>query len=451
MPQDRIYPKVLLTGIDPWRDDVGANTLPTFFSSWDPEKLALVYTKSQLPDTNKCHNIFRISESEIFHSVFDFKRKVGGKVSNHNKDTKNEKNCATEAKIYKHFRKCRLSAFYIIRDFIWSLGAWKSKELDEFIADFDADVMFFPIYPCRYMNKIQSYIAKKSGLRGVGYIADDNYSYKPEWYNPVFLLRRFLLRKSVEEVIKYCDELLVILPQLAQEYRQKFKIPIRILTKGIDTNGLSFEKKEVSSPIRMVYTGNLFIGRDKTLFALIDAIKKINKDSTKIVLDVYSHIDISMKTKRKISIEGCSSFKGSVPISKVAEIQHSADIVLFIEGLDVWNKNKARLSFSTKLTDYFAAGKCIFAIGSKDIAPIKYLKEFNCAVIATNKKEIFEKLKMLTDDPAHINYYAKNAHSCGMKNHSKKLMDRVLYNSIYEVYNKGKTDRSERLKCVFDE
>ena len=55
------YPKVLVTCIDAWRDDVGANTLPNFFSEWESEKIFVVYTKSELPDSTICNNFFQIS------------------------------------------------------------------------------------------------------------------------------------------------------------------------------------------------------------------------------------------------------------------------------------------------------------------------------------------------------------------------------------------------------
>ena len=46
-----------------------------------------------------------------------------------------------------------------------------------------------------------------------------------------------------------------------------------------------------------------------------------------------------------------------------AEIQENADVVVFVESLEKEHRLVARLSFSTKLTDYFASGKCIFALG----------------------------------------------------------------------------------------
>ena len=48
--------------------------------------------------------------------------------------------------------------------------------------------------------------------------------------------------------------------------------------------------------------------------------------------------------------------------------------MLFAEAVDGEAAKISRLSFSTKLTDYFASGKCIFAVGNEDTAPMEYLK-----------------------------------------------------------------------------
>jgi len=435
-------PKVIVTGIDAWRDDVGANTLPNFFSGWDVDSISLVYTKSDLPDTNVANRFFQISENEILHAMFHIGQKVGKEVRNETEYQ--EKNIIhnsvsdvlEEHKRYNFFRNHRLNIFYLIREMVWSFGAWKSKALDDFILNSDADVLFLPVYPYAYMNNIQTYIAKKTGLRGVAYIADDNYSYRPEWYNPLFLVRRFFLRKSVRNLMKHADELLVILPKLQEEYKNIFRIPTDILTKGIDESKV-FHTSVIQLPIKMIYTGNLFIGRDKTLINVVKAIKRLNDEYKKSViqLDIYSHIHLSNKLKKKLEICGSSKFKGAVPISAIDGIQREADVVLFVEGMDFFNRNKARLSFSTKLTDYFKAGKCIFAVGPEKIAPMEYLSDNEAAVTATSAEEIYEELKFLVNNPSNIHKYAKKAYELGISKHSEKVMKNVLFSALERVAN----------------
>ena len=434
--EEKRYPKVIVTCIDAWRGDVGANTLPNFFTSWNPNQLAVVYTKADLPETKLCNCFFQIAENEVLHAAFHPGRKCGKIVYNEtikkNIVQKEAEEVIEEHKRYDFFRKYRWSLFYIARDILWGMGAWKNDNFDCFLKKVDADVIFFPIYPYTYMNKIQSYIAKKTGLRGVAYVADDNYSYKPEWYNPLFNLRRFFLRKSIREVMQYCDELLVILPMLEKEYGKNFNIPIKVLTKGIDTDKSHFVESAKQFPLKMVYTGNLFIGRDKSIIKVIKAIEKINQENgrTTIQLDIYSHIHLSESLLKRLNIKGSSRFMGAVPTSEVEGIQNKADIVLFVEGIDFMNKNKARLSFSTKLTDYFRSGKCIFAVGKTNIAPIDYLLKNNAAVIANSSKSIYLQLQKIVARPELIDKYGQTAYNLGIRNHSDTDMKNVLYYSL---------------------
>ena len=61
----RDLPKVLIVDVNAWREDAAAHTLLDIFRCWDPDKLALVYTSSELPYNEHCHKYFQIGESQI--------------------------------------------------------------------------------------------------------------------------------------------------------------------------------------------------------------------------------------------------------------------------------------------------------------------------------------------------------------------------------------------------
>lgn len=427
-------PKVLITCIDSWRGDIGANTLPSFFSKWDPNRVAVVYTRADKPTLPQCNHYFQISESEIIRAVVHPGKKVGQVVKREN-NADNRKQITEEViqerKRINLFRNMNLNCFQIARDCIWAMGAWKSPALDAFLEDFNPDVIFFPIYPYTYMNEIQLYIANKTGCRGVAYIADDNYSYKPEWYNPVFLLRRTCLRRTINSLMRKSDELLVILPFLEKEYSGIFNLPIKVLSKGIPFDG-DYVEKRPANPISVLYTGNLFIGRDKTMAMVADTIRELNEEYgiPRIKLEIYSHIQYSQKLLDKLNIPGSSSFNGAVSVEESRHLQREADVVLFVEGIDIFNKNKARLSFSTKLTDYFRAGKCILAVGPRDIAPIDYLNRNDAAIVAFDRESLKMKLRAIVDNPQCISEYGRRAYELGINNHSENEMFRVIEDAL---------------------
>jgi hypothetical protein len=207
-----------------------------------------------------------------------------------------------------------------------------------------------------------------------------------------------------------------------------------VLTKGINYDNLEFKKKEISSPIRMVYTGNLFIGRAQSLVEISKAMANINKDGEKIVLDIYSPTVLDDKTMKYLNSNGCS-FKGSVPKNEIDAIQQSADIVIFVESLEKEHRFDARLSFSTKLTDYYKNGKCIFAIGDKTIAPIEYLRENDCAIIANEYNEIAPQLNKLIENPETIKEYSRKAFDCGKINHNENDIKRIFLETFINAAN----------------
>jgi glycosyltransferase involved in cell wall biosynthesis len=116
----------------------------------------------------------------------------------------------------------------------------------------------------------------------------------------------------------------------------------------------------------------------------------------------------------------------------------NADIVVFVESLEARHRFDARLSFSTKLTDYFASGKCIFAIGDEGIAPIQYLRENDAAVIATDYADVQNQLTGLLKDSKRISQYGRKAFECGRRNHEQATVKRVFTKTIQKAANRVK-------------
>ena len=433
--EQKELPKVLAISLSTWRKDSGNHTQTDVFKFWDKKRLAQIYTKSDLPNTPVCDKFFRISENAVMHSVIN-RRAVGEEVHNCAEvQTQDEKAIEQEKKIYERAHKKKSWLLTIIRELVWTFGKWKTPALDKFVEDFDADVYFVPIYPVVYMGKIQKYILKKFPKPYVCYLADDNYSYLACGKNPLAYLHRFMLRRVVKDLAVNCDEMFTITKTEARDTDKLFGTHSVVLTKGIDYSELKFEPKEISKPVKMVYTGQLMLGRSFSLIEIAKALENINKDKTKLTLDIYTPTPLDEQSTRILNSHGCTLHE-PVPKEEVAAIQRSADIVVFAESLEKEYKMIARLSFSTKLTDYFASGKCIFAIGDKEIAPIEYLKENDAAIIATEYGEIEPALLSLVNNPQKISEYGKKAFECGRRNHESSAVKEVFISTLTRAAQK---------------
>ena len=421
-------PKVLVVGINPWIDNTGINTLINFFDDWDKESLAHLYTRAGLPNTKICDRFFRISEPKVLKSLFKRGIKTGEIVSNSDNVPVSDE----EEKIYK---KKRSYFTALCREAVWLFGKWKTKELDAFLDEYNADVLFFPVYSNVYMCRLQNYIAKRLKKPVILYSSDDNYSYKSVPKTPFSLLHRSWLRGQEKKLFMRADRVMVISPKQKEEYDRMFNTDSVVLTKGVDFSKYPFVRKEISEPIRIVYTGKLIIGRWKTLAAIAEALGEINSDRFRFELDIYTTDEPDDEQKAALNQNG-SNIKGALTLSEVQRVQAESDILVFVESLEKKYKNTARLSFSTKITDYLKSGKCIFAIGGEDIAPIDYFKRYDSAIVATSYAQIKEKLKMLSENTDLIEEYSKKAYDCGFEHHEKSKMNALLKETILKTHEK---------------
>lgn len=425
-------PKVLSISLNTWKKDSGIHTQTDLFKFYDVDKVSQIYTKSDLPNTPVCNKFFRISENEIIKSVIK-RNPVGKRVHNGQPvDETTQKAMAEEAALYMKAHKKKSWLMTLAREIVWFLGNWKTKALDDFINEENPDVYFIPIYPVIYMGKLQLHILKKHPRPCVCYLWDDNYSYKPCKGKPLAYVHRFFLRKTVKKLAVNSTEMFTMTATQKSEIDAEFGLDSIILTKGINYDEREFDSTPPSQPIKMVYTGKLFLGRDQSLVEISKAMATINKGGEKIIFDIYSPTAIEGETLKFLNSNGCH-FRGCVPKSEVDAIQQSADIVVFAESLEKAHRFDARLSFSTKITDYLKNGKCIFAIGDKEIAPIIYLKENDCAVISTEYSEIAPQLERLLENSCKIKEYGKKAFDCGKKNHNENNIKRTFLETFIKA------------------
>lgn len=419
--ENKEFPKILSVSLSAWRSDSTIHTQTDLFKFWDADKVAQIYTKSDLPNTDVCKKFFQISENAVIKSVFN-RKKVGKTVENNAKvDADAQKAIAEEKKLYDKAHKKKSWLMTLAREFVWMFGCWKSSALDSFVKEFDPDVYFIPIYPVAYMGWLQLHILKKNPKPYVCYLADDNYSYINCGKNIFAYMHRFMLRRVVKKLAVNCTEMFTITKTEAEDTDRLFGTHSTVLTKSIDYSNLTFKEKEISTPIKMVYTGKMIIGRSNSLVEISKAMANINKDGVKITMDIYSPDVMDDKTMEYLNSNGCH-YKGLVSKDEVEKIQEDADIVVFVESLEKAHRYVARLSFSTKLTDYFKSGKCIFAIGDETIAPIVYLNDNDAAIISTDYSQIEINLRKLIDNPEIIKEYSKKAFDCGKQNHDEPII-----------------------------
>lgn len=422
--------KVLVVTNVLWRNDNGVgNSYSNIFAGMDDIEIANVCCQEGVSQNTVSKKCFQISEHSL---ISNLKNKTV--PSGHTEEVINSNNgvVSSDKRIFTIIKRSRLQVFFWLRNLIWKIGRWKSSELNRFIDEFSPDLIFAQVQDCMYLNDLIVYIQKYTKKPLILYAWDDVYSMKQFSLSPLFWIDRLLQRKSLRRLVEHSKILYTISKEQKEEYANLLKKDTDILYKGY-----AFDFKshvlELNNPIRMLYTGNLYSGRCKTMEKLCCELSKINKNGVKIQLDIYSGTSLSKKQERALNIKDTSRFIGSISENEVQEKQKEADILLHIEPFSLKGKLLCRLSFSTKLVDYFHNHKCIFAVGDKICSSMKYLKRYDAAIVSENIKEMRENLNRIVDNKELILKYADKAWECGSKNHKISEIQQRIYNDMISV------------------
>ena len=92
-------------------------------------------------------------------------------------------------------------------------------------------------------------------------------------------------------------------------------------------------------------------------------------------------------------------------------LQNNADVLVHTEAFDKYNKSLVRCAISTKIMDYLSVGRCILAIGPRDISSIEYLSDNDLALIARSQQELHTIISNLKEYPDSIAEYAQKGRS----------------------------------------
>lgn len=419
--------KVLICSVPCWNKKSGSDTFSSLMEGYGADNVANIYIRESVPDSPVCNNYFRISENAVVKSVIKRNLKTGKKISAEVIENDNLENEQVSAERYKKYSAKRNYLLLYAREILWKLGVWKTRELNEFIDEFKPDVVFFAMEGYIHLNRISRYVIKRTGAKGVGYFWDDNFTYKQS--NKLdYKIYRFFQRRDLKKTAKLCSDFFAITPKTKTEADEFFGIDCKVLTKPIKVTDEDFTPYNPGTPIKMLYTGKLIIGRFDTVKLIGQALDIINKDSVKIELDVYTTTFLTEQQKSSLSKH--VHILGAIPQNEVAGKQAQADILLFAEAVSGPSGKTARLSFSTKITDYMRSGKCIFAVGDGETAPMEYLKAEDAALTAQSEQEIVENLEKLLGNPDLINEYAEKAFDCGKRNHDERKIKELLFKTL---------------------
>ena len=433
-------PKVLVLSRNSWNTgNSSGNTLSNLFQNWEADRIANLYCRDEIPNNTVCTNYFKISESLLINKLLRKIKVAGLKFEQKDlsikwNDVDDLKNEQTEKKAYDFFRNNRWHIFLWARELLWKIVNWKSNELKTFLKEFDPDIIYSPSHDSFYMHEILYFVKAHTNAKVVLFHCDDLVTYRQYSLSPLFWINRCILRQYMNRSIKCADKNYCIIDEQAKVYKQIYKMDFNLLYKTGSFQTIPIVK-QIHYPLKMVYTGNITHGRLASILEIAKTLQKINADEVKAKLYLYTANPISNIEQAKLLKTQAVEIVGDVPYDEIPSILANADMLVHVESFEKQQMFATSLSFSTKLVDYFEAGKPIFAMGWEHAASIKYLKDNNIGIFANRTNELFIVLFEALNNRENLISLGKKTWAFGKKHHNKELFLRNFENDLSKIVN----------------
>lgn len=423
--------RVLIISEEGWRnEDNGGNVLSNLFGPLTDEfEFAQIYCRPVMPDNEVCHKYFHLSVVDMMRSVLKFKKFGYAFIYKRNEQAIDAKTSENAKKAWLKLKQYQWGIFFLIRDLLFWMSRWRTKELRDFIMEYNPDIIFAPMYGSVYMHLIDRYVAKLTGKKLISYVSDDHLSYRQYSWSPIYWFNRLRLKKEIIKTSKYYSLLYTMTDEQKTEYEPILNVPMKILKKAKPFKTAYFQE-ELHKPIRLIYGGNLSANRSQTLGAIREALQNININGKVAELVIYTQSHINSRI-HKLLHDGENSFlMGEVSLEELTCQYYKSDILLHVESFNLQPRLQTRLSFSTKLIDLMHACRCVVAICWEESSPYRYLKRNDLAYCISSENEIESALKNLFENPYLISDYAHRAWDFGALYHNTEVVENELRSDL---------------------
>lgn len=435
--------KVLLITSEEWNDYIYCNGVLTNWFTGFPAEFAQIYVSPGLPNNHICKKYFQITDAQMVRSLLGGP-KAGSEIEMLTDVAQLEatKLNARRKGIYSFMKKLTLwcrTPVVALQDAIWALGRYDKKEMVKFVKDFNPDVVYCPRKVTPKLIRLECLVRTMTDAPFVAFTADDEASYQQYEWSPLYWMRRWCMHRRFEKHVPgFYRHYWTFSEEQAADYSRLYDIPSSTLYKCGDFLD-TFSEHQLNKPIRLVFAGHIYCNRWKSLVAIGGALKEINRDGVKMVLDVYTIDELTSRQKKALSEDRYIYMKGAISPAQLVEEYSKADIALHVESFDKKYRLETRVSFSTKIIDLMTTGCAIMAVCWNHHAGYQYLKKHDAAFCVDNYEDILPLFQKIVNNSALIQQYAKKAYDFGKQNHSRKAIQTQIKQMFEKVIRENKT------------
>lgn len=412
------YPKVLVVSHN-CLSKSGSNgrTLSKFLRDWPKTSVAQFYISGEVPESAVCDKYFRVTDADALKAFFT-STEVGTIMSNP-EDIR-------DIKPVRRKPRNKRSFYYIARNFIWDSQKWYGPRFDEWVDDFNPDVVLLQLGDYAFMLRIALRIAKGRRIPIMVYNTEDYYFKDRKSLSPIYHYYRYDYKREVRRLLSYAKHSIYNTIALQEMYEKEFGHQGTVI---MTATGISpVKNKQCNSPLIVSYLGNLGVGRYEPLIEIGQALQSLD---TNVYLEVYGE-----PPNKGIEQELCKChgirLKGLISYERVVDILQNSDLLVHAENFRKYYQKDLRNAFSTKIADCLASGTCLFVYAPSEGAAVKYLSHEQAACIVNDRNSLLSALSNILSNEELRHSYINKALELVNRNHDERInaikFERVISN-----------------------
>jgi glycosyltransferase involved in cell wall biosynthesis len=403
MTEHLTIPRVLIVNGEPASSPSGTGiTLGRLFQCWPPERLVQVYT------AGLSHTLTGTIE---YHIPPNRRRGLGWlNFPSDSAALLAQREGRSPSAPAKRGRAARLRTTAKREALCWLdlLPYVLPSDIEQQIVAFRPDL----VYSCLgniQISRLALRLARLCCVPVIPHFMDD-------WISTVYVgrpdlaIHRALLLRTVDSVLAAAPFGLTVSGAMAAEYSAKFGKPFHAFLNCVPVPAVAPPLPLPHAGLRLVYVGGLHLARWRALREIGDALALLNREGVAGTLIVYAPAADLAAFGDKLAATGVE-IGGSLGQAEVPAAIAAADVLVHVESFEPKMRRYTRLSISTKIPQYAAAGRPLFCYGPWEVASLRFVHENAFGLVAGSQdgRELKAQLRRILEDRSLRQNFAARA------------------------------------------
>ncbi|MCE5266870.1 MAG: glycosyltransferase, partial [Planctomycetaceae bacterium] len=256
---------------------------------------------------------------------------------------------------------------------LWYAHSWLGAVLERQLGELRPDIVY-ALLGNYCLTKLTCLACERLGIPLFVHVTDD---FVTSLYGQMPFGSRLQAASEswFRRTVGLADGVAAISPVMAEDYGHRYGKPWNWFTTLIDAGAYDPSPRAADGTIRLVYAGNLGLGRWRSLVELGAALRALREeDGIDARLTIYSTPEQIEMHRGELSSPPVVELGGWLAPKELPRAFHDADVLVHAESFDPAVANYTRLSFSTKLSQYMMAGRGVLMFGPTEIGSARMIE-----------------------------------------------------------------------------